>query len=101
MKKLIQFGEYVEGYDIPVLNEREIRAAAGIIFFYMFIALMQIMYEGNFVMIKYGRDPVYDRYVDSCFHQSAIFAHAHRWSADCQKSKNQSMLVQNKRNLHG
>ena len=54
MKKLIQFGEDVEGYDIPVLNEREIRAAAGIIFFYMFIALMQIMYEGNFVMIKYG-----------------------------------------------
>jgi len=31
MNKIIQFGEHVEGYDIPVLNEREIRAAAGIL----------------------------------------------------------------------
>ncbi len=54
MEKLIQFGEEVEGYDIPVLNEREIRAAAGIIFLFMFIALMQILFNGNFVMIKYA-----------------------------------------------
>ncbi len=32
MSKLINFGENVEGYAIPVLNEREIRAAAGILF---------------------------------------------------------------------
>ncbi|TXH30195.1 MAG: DUF4395 domain-containing protein, partial [Cyclobacteriaceae bacterium] len=28
MSKIIQFGEPVEGYQVPVLNEREIRAAA-------------------------------------------------------------------------
>jgi hypothetical protein len=30
--KVIQFGEDVEGYNVPVLNEREIRASAGILF---------------------------------------------------------------------
>jgi hypothetical protein len=29
---LFSFGEKVHGYDIPVFNEREIRAAAGILF---------------------------------------------------------------------
>ena len=33
MNKIIKFGEDVEGYNIPVLNEREIRASAGILFF--------------------------------------------------------------------
>ena len=33
MKKVKQFGETVEGYNIPVLNEREIRASAGILYF--------------------------------------------------------------------
>jgi len=28
------FGEMVKGYDIPVLNEREVRAGAGILFFF-------------------------------------------------------------------
>jgi len=28
------FGENVQGYDIPVLNEREVRAGAGILFFF-------------------------------------------------------------------
>jgi len=28
------FGEKVQGYDIPVLNEREVRAGAGILFFF-------------------------------------------------------------------
>lgn len=51
MKK--QFGETVEGYNIPVLNEREIRAAAGILFLAVFIALMQIIFAGNFLPIKY------------------------------------------------
>ncbi len=53
MGKLIKFGETVQGYDIPVLNEREIRASAGILFFFTFLSLMQIIYKGNFVMIKY------------------------------------------------
>lgn len=54
MKKLIQFGEDVEGYNIRVLNEREIRAAAGMMFLMMFISLMMILFKGNFVPIKYG-----------------------------------------------
>jgi len=31
MKKYLYFGEIVDGYDIPVLNEREARAGAGIL----------------------------------------------------------------------
>lgn len=54
MKKIIQFGEYVEGYDIPVLNEREIRAAAGILFLVIFWAFLLIMLSGNFVLAKYA-----------------------------------------------
>jgi len=53
MKKIIKFGENVEGYNIPVLNEREIRAAAGILFLTTFISLMFILFQGNFVPIKY------------------------------------------------
>jgi hypothetical protein len=54
MKKVIKFGEDVEGYNIPVLNEREIRASAGMWFLVMFLALMFILFKGNFLMIKYG-----------------------------------------------
>jgi hypothetical protein len=54
MKKIIQFGEDVDGYEIKVLNEREIRAAAGIMFLMMFISLMMILFKENFVPIKYG-----------------------------------------------
>lgn len=53
MKKLIKFGEDVKGYNIPVLNEREIRAAAGILFLATFTSLMYILFKGNFVPIKY------------------------------------------------
>lgn len=48
-----KFGEEVSGYTIPVLNEREIRASAGILFVFMFISLMLIIFKGNFLMIKY------------------------------------------------
>jgi len=54
MKKIINFGEEVEGYNIPVLNEREIRASAGILFLLLFISLMMILFKGNFLLIKYG-----------------------------------------------
>lgn len=53
MKKVIKFGEDVEGYEIPVMNEREIRAAAGILFLATFLSLMFIVFKGNFVPIKY------------------------------------------------
>jgi hypothetical protein len=53
MSKILRFGEDVEGYDIPVLNEREIRASAGILFLATFISLMLILFKGDFVPIKY------------------------------------------------
>jgi Domain of unknown function (DUF4395) len=53
MSKTIQFGEDVPGYDIRVLNEREIRAAAGLLFLATFISFMLIMFDNNFVPIKY------------------------------------------------
>ena len=53
MDKIIKFGEDVEGYNIPVLNEREIRASAGMLFLFMLISLMMILFKGNFLMIKY------------------------------------------------
>ena len=53
MSKTIQFGENVEGYNIPVLNEREIRASAGILFLATFISLMMIIFKNNFLPIKY------------------------------------------------
>ncbi|MDP4217564.1 MAG: DUF4395 domain-containing protein [Bacteroidota bacterium] len=53
MSKTIQFGEDVPGYAIRVLNEREIRAAAGVLFLGTFLSLMLIAFKGNFVMIKY------------------------------------------------
>jgi hypothetical protein len=53
MNKLIQFGENVEGYQGRVLNEREIRAAAGILFLATFISLMFILFKNNFLPIKY------------------------------------------------
>ena len=54
MKKIIKFGEDVEGYDIPVLNEREIRAAAGILFLIMFISILVVILNGDFLMLKYA-----------------------------------------------
>ncbi len=53
MNKIIRFGEDVEGYSIPVLNEREIRASAGILFLFMLMSLMLIIFEGSFLLIKY------------------------------------------------
>lgn len=53
MNKTIQFGEEVPGYSIRVLNEREIRAAAGILFLATFLSLMFIAFTNNFVPVKY------------------------------------------------
>jgi len=53
MKNIIQFGENVPGYDIPVLNEREIRAAAGIMFLFIYTGLMLIIFNNDFRLVKY------------------------------------------------
>jgi hypothetical protein len=54
MQKIIKFGEDVEGYNIPVLNEREIRAAAGILFVMMFLTILIVIMKGNFTPLKYA-----------------------------------------------
>jgi hypothetical protein len=53
MNKVIKFGEDVKGYNISVLNEREVRASAGIFFLAMFMSLMLVLFKNNFVPIKY------------------------------------------------
>ena len=44
----------MEGYSIPVLNEREIRAAAGILFLMMFISIFTAATQGDFLLLKYA-----------------------------------------------
>ena len=53
MRKNLQFGEDVPGYAIRVLNEREIRAAAGLLFAATFASFLLIMTTGNFTPAKY------------------------------------------------
>ncbi len=53
MSDIRQFGEQVEGFTVPVLNEREIRAAAGILFLATFLSLLFILFRGNFIPIKF------------------------------------------------
>jgi hypothetical protein len=50
---ILKFGEDVENYNVPVLNEREIRAAAGMMFLVLLIALMFILFKQNFLLVKY------------------------------------------------
>lgn len=51
---IFQFGETVPGYDIPVLNEREIRAGAGILFVLMFVAILVTILQQDFTLLKYA-----------------------------------------------
>ncbi|MEI6852230.1 MAG: DUF4395 domain-containing protein [Bacteroidota bacterium] len=53
MGKIIAFGETVDKYSVPVLNEREIRASAGILFLFAFISLMLILFRGEFITAKF------------------------------------------------
>ena len=50
---IIKFGEDADGYAVPVLNEREIRASAGIMFLGLFIALSQVIFKNDFFLVKY------------------------------------------------
>ncbi len=52
MKPIASFGEVVEGYAVPVLNEREIRAAAGILFVATFLSLLMILLANKFLLVK-------------------------------------------------
>ena len=46
------FGEKIKGFEVNVLNEREIRAGAGILFFFAIISFMNVLLVGNFLPIK-------------------------------------------------
>jgi hypothetical protein len=48
MTTLFQFGERLPQFNVPVLNEREVRAAAGILFFVGLVAFMNAWLMGNF-----------------------------------------------------
>lgn len=50
--KLFAFGEIVPGYSVPVLNEREVRAGAGILFVSAFAAFMNALLVGNLFYLK-------------------------------------------------
>jgi hypothetical protein len=54
MSKVFKFGEEVEGYNISVLNEREIRAAAGILFVLMFTSILMAILKADFTLLKYA-----------------------------------------------
>ena len=51
MSSIFQFGEHVPKYEVPVLNEREVRAGAGILFFIAIVAFMNAWLTGDFSRI--------------------------------------------------
>ena len=52
MKKHIYFGETVEGYSVPVLNEREARAGAGILFAFGMISFLNAFLTHSFTFTQ-------------------------------------------------
>ena len=48
MTTFFAFGEQMPQYSVPVLNERAVRAAAGIVFFFAIVAFMNAWLIGNF-----------------------------------------------------
>jgi hypothetical protein len=53
MSKTIQFGENVKGFNCAVLNEREVRASAGLLFLFAFLSLLLIIFTANFILAKF------------------------------------------------
>ena len=48
MNNPFQFGEHVEGYPIRVVNERTVRAAAGLLFFPAVVSFMNALLTANY-----------------------------------------------------
>lgn len=48
MDRIFQFGETVEGYPIRVVNERTVRAAAGLLFFPAVVSFMNALLTANY-----------------------------------------------------
>jgi len=53
MKEFFTFGEKVVGYDVRVLNEREARAGAGLLFAFGFLAFTNSVMLGHLIFTKY------------------------------------------------
>ncbi len=52
MRKHLYFGEVVNGYNIPVLNEREARAGAGLLFMFAMISFLNSYLLHDFTFTK-------------------------------------------------
>ena len=48
MNAILRFGDRIEGYPVPVLNERAVRAGAGILFVLAMVSFMNAWLTGNF-----------------------------------------------------
>lgn len=48
MAAILRFGEFRDGFDVPVLDEREVRAGAGILFLLALVAFMNSWLVGDF-----------------------------------------------------
>jgi len=53
MKEFFAYGEKVDGYDVRVLNEREARAGAGLLFAFGITALLNSITLGHVIFTKY------------------------------------------------
>ena len=53
MKEFFTYGEKVDGYDVRVVNEREARAGAGLLFAFGMIALFNSVALGHVIFTKY------------------------------------------------
>lgn len=52
MSKIFNFGEVVEGYDVKVLNEREVRAGAGLLFLLGFISFLNCIFTESLLVTQ-------------------------------------------------
>lgn len=52
MSKVFGFGEVLDGYTVPVHNEREVRASAGILFFFALVSFMNAWLAGDFRLTR-------------------------------------------------
>jgi hypothetical protein len=48
MSGILEFGERIDGFPVRVLNERVVRAGAGIVFFFAIVSFMNAWLTGNF-----------------------------------------------------
>ena len=52
MSKFFNFGEVLEGYEVKVINEREARAGAGIVFLFALLSFLNCLYTKDMFITK-------------------------------------------------